>query len=340
MGIAHLKQRVHAYLTRNKALILTYHGVLSTPLDFEIWTHIPLRSFEQQMEYLGRNSHVISLNELANGIKNNSLPENAVVLTFDDGFLSNYICAYPVLKRLNLPATIFLSTGFLNSGALFWPEHLAYLILKSHRSEIEYRQTIYTLNTALEKSSAFASIRNGLKLQHPGDIGANLIVLEGLLGVVPERSDPFYEALAPMDWEQVHEMDSDPLISFGGHTSNHTILTRLSAEEVLTEVVDCRADLDRHLAQSTNLWAYPNGTLNDFSSVHRELLIDEGFDVIVTTEQEYIDGDSDSTQLGRWGVGPNYDMRYFRRIVHKCNWLRHVYCSNRSISSFRRSVRV
>jgi peptidoglycan/xylan/chitin deacetylase (PgdA/CDA1 family) len=325
MDLSEFKQSFHAYLTRNKALILNYHGVVSTPLDFELWTHIHLAMFEQQMEYLSCNCNVISLSELSQGIVHKTLKKNSVVLTFDDGFLSNYTFAYPVLKRLRLPATIFLSTGYLNSGSLFWSEHLTYMILRSKKQEMEYGQIRYQLGTSAEKRSSCTSIRNSLKLLHPKEIGGALIELESILGVVPDRNDPLYEKLGPMRWEHVQSMDSDPLISFGGHTSNHTILSRLNEEEALREVADCRTDLDKHLSKSTNLWAYPNGTLSDFNSEHRDLLIRNGFEVIVTTVPEYIDSRSDIAQLGRWDIGSRYTMNQYKMIMNKCNWFKGKY---------------
>lgn len=67
-------------------------------------------NFRRQMRFLSRyNYNVISLAELARSIKKNErLPRNTVVLTFDDGYEDNYNFGYPVLKKYNLPATIFI----------------------------------------------------------------------------------------------------------------------------------------------------------------------------------------------------------------------------------------
>ena len=67
-------------------------------------------NFRRQMRFLSRQEYnVISLAELVQAkLKKEKLPRNTVVITFDDGYADNYIFAYPVLKKYNLPATIFV----------------------------------------------------------------------------------------------------------------------------------------------------------------------------------------------------------------------------------------
>ncbi len=95
------------------ASILMYHSV-------ERNDAIPLLAvkpeiFQKQMKYLKDNSYqVIKLSDLVNLLKGGKeLPEKTVVLTFDDGFKDNYSNAFPVLKEYNLPATIFLTVGWV-----------------------------------------------------------------------------------------------------------------------------------------------------------------------------------------------------------------------------------
>jgi peptidoglycan/xylan/chitin deacetylase (PgdA/CDA1 family) len=75
-------------------------------------------NFQKQMQFLSRyNYNVISLKELVQSLnKREKLPKNTVVLTFDDGYQDNYIYAYPVLKRYNFPATIFVIVNTIGKG--------------------------------------------------------------------------------------------------------------------------------------------------------------------------------------------------------------------------------
>jgi peptidoglycan/xylan/chitin deacetylase (PgdA/CDA1 family) len=86
---------------------------------------INIIEFEKQMDYLATHNYsVISLSELLAGLRDGQLPPKPIVITIDDGFKSTFTLAYPVLKKYNFPATLFLYTDFVekNSYSLTWEE--------------------------------------------------------------------------------------------------------------------------------------------------------------------------------------------------------------------------
>ena len=102
--------------------ILTYHNFTTEEGDSY---KINITNFEKQMDYLAvHNYSVISLSELLTGLRVDQLPLKPVVITIDDGFKSTFTLAYPVLKKYNFPATLFLYTDFIekNSNSLTWKE--------------------------------------------------------------------------------------------------------------------------------------------------------------------------------------------------------------------------
>lgn len=91
------------------APILMYHYINDEePLKSKLG--VSPSSFEKQMRFLRRhNYNIITLEELVNLIAGeNKIPRKTVAITFDDGYLDNYTNAYPVLKKYNIPATIFV----------------------------------------------------------------------------------------------------------------------------------------------------------------------------------------------------------------------------------------
>lgn len=100
-----------------KALIICYHCIKDDP-----WPHLrpaKVADFENQMQYLSKMYNPISLERIAQCIQNGtSLPPKAVAVTFDDGYQDNYKNAYPIIKKYNIPATIFLTTGFIGTGKI------------------------------------------------------------------------------------------------------------------------------------------------------------------------------------------------------------------------------
>lgn len=101
--------------------ILAYHKVNNTGMST---LDVPVKNFEQQIEYLRTHKYsVISLDKLIDEIKGGTILKRAVVITFDDGCKDNYTFAYPILKKYNFPATIFLTTSFIGQEQfLSWEE--------------------------------------------------------------------------------------------------------------------------------------------------------------------------------------------------------------------------
>jgi peptidoglycan/xylan/chitin deacetylase (PgdA/CDA1 family) len=91
--------------------ILMYHSIENKETGFSVTPE----NFLKQMKFIKDNGYeVISLNELVGSIKNKKrLERNKVVVTFDDGYKDNLVYAYPVLRKFNFPATIFLVTGYI-----------------------------------------------------------------------------------------------------------------------------------------------------------------------------------------------------------------------------------
>lgn len=109
---------------RQGLIILNYHSVCPGH-NFSL----PPEEFAKQMEYLRDNFSVIPLK----GLDDLATTDLSVAITFDDGYEDNYLYAYPVLKHLNLPATIFVTTGFVLHGlniARDWPEYRGLAPLK------------------------------------------------------------------------------------------------------------------------------------------------------------------------------------------------------------------
>lgn len=93
--------------------ILMYHHVSPTP---GLVTVSP-ENFAAQMEWLARKGwHTITTHELEDFLAGKPLPAKSVMITFDDGYLDNYVYAYPILRRFGLNAVIFLVTGWIGDG--------------------------------------------------------------------------------------------------------------------------------------------------------------------------------------------------------------------------------
>lgn len=97
-------------LPTKKASILMYHSVDYNPVFFTVKPE----EFQRQMNYLYEKKYnVVSLNQLLKYLQAKNIPPKTIVLTFDDGYEDNYFNVFPILKKYNFPAIIFLTTGFI-----------------------------------------------------------------------------------------------------------------------------------------------------------------------------------------------------------------------------------
>jgi biofilm PGA synthesis lipoprotein PgaB len=89
--------------------LLYHHVAVDTPPS----TTISPEAFRAHLEYLRDNDfHVIELSEMVNALQSRrSIPEKSVAITFDDGYLSIYDTAFPLLEEFGFPFTLFVSTG-------------------------------------------------------------------------------------------------------------------------------------------------------------------------------------------------------------------------------------
>ena len=95
-----------------KVIVLNYHKIDNMHISLSVKPE----DFERQMKYLAEhNFHSITPQELYAALVGGAeLPENPVLITFDDGYMDNYTNAYPILKKYGLKATMFVITGFLD----------------------------------------------------------------------------------------------------------------------------------------------------------------------------------------------------------------------------------
>jgi hypothetical protein len=124
---------IYRWRHRGKVAVLMYHRVLTKDelarYPVQPGMYVLDSVFAQQMSFVRSNFTVLSLQELLDLWQRGEWSAHAryCVITFDDGWLDNYRHAYPVLKQLRMPATIFLPTDYVGRNEWFWPDQLAVL---------------------------------------------------------------------------------------------------------------------------------------------------------------------------------------------------------------------
>ncbi|UCE67748.1 MAG: polysaccharide deacetylase family protein [Candidatus Zixiibacteriota bacterium] len=301
---------------KNNFTILIYHRILdendSERDHIQAGIIVSRKIFEKQMAYLSKEYNLLSLKELAEILEKNQYPPSkSIVITFDDGWRDNYLCAYPVLKKHNVPATIFLATDFIDSDNMFWfaeigmilakrkiPPEKLWEILEKARKESKNISTPQSSDSHKPAADSIDSDKfiEGLK-QFDHQIITRIIAelwKEG--GVSSERTAVDRQTLSS---DEVLEM-SENGIDFGSHGCSHRILTGLDRDEVKRELIESKRILEEKTGKTISLFSYPNG---DFNEEIKKLVREAGYDCAITTGGREIDkGALDLFALKRIGI--------------------------------------
>jgi peptidoglycan/xylan/chitin deacetylase (PgdA/CDA1 family) len=290
------KRRAHA-----SARILYYHRVNDTNDPFS--DALSTRLFEAQIRYLASHYKVARLSDIMKHMADGDSSEMLVGITFDDGYADNYWNAFPILQRYGVPASIFLTTGGLDSDERLWFERLADAVRRTSREFLDLELDIprrFWMRTLAERVESnrriFALLRT---LPNSGRTYWLRLILGQLgAGKDVERGNGM------LSWDQVRAMNAKG-IDFGGHTVTHPFLSRLTETEAAWEVSECKRRIEQEVQRPADYFAYPNGREEDFAISNKEVLRAAGYRGAVTTIWGLNDKSTDPMELRRGGPWEN-----------------------------------
>jgi peptidoglycan/xylan/chitin deacetylase (PgdA/CDA1 family) len=204
--------------------------------------------------------------------------QNLLTLTFDDGYKDNATVAYPILSRLGIPFTLYVTTSFLDGDAILWWYALEQLIHDANQISLASGQIIPCLSSR-EKLDAFIMLRD-LVMTLPQDALGDRI--NAIFSKVKIDWRPLCSAEA-MNWSDLRELARDPLVTVGAHTVNHPVMSQLSAEQASAEMRDSRTRLENCIDASVTHFCYPFGSRNEVSARDFALAHELGFITATTT---------------------------------------------------------
>ncbi len=257
--------------TRDEATIVLYHGVTGEQsLGIENFSkkHIPENQFEQHMQYLAKNCNVVSLRKMSEMLSNKSpLPPQTVAVSFDDTFKNNRTTALPVLERFEIPATFFISTGFIDNNRRFWVDLVEHTINTTKKTslDITLNGSRYTLpvKSNEEKIQTVVTVKGEMKKMIPLDRDKTLQDLKEMLDVDDSGEQvPNYQN---MNWDDIRAIDKSPLAEIGGHTVNHEIMSYLDDQSLAYEISESLDCLCKHLEHPIDLYSYPEGQAEHYN---------------------------------------------------------------------------
>lgn len=267
-----------------RVLILLYHRIAesrSDPWSLAVTPH----HFAEHLETLQQEARPIPLQQLSQGLLDGNLPDQSVVVTFDDGYADNLYNAKPLLERYKVPATVFLTTGYIGHEREFWWDELDRLLLQpgtlprvltlnikgsTYRWELDnaahYSQRAARRRHRWRAWGGVSGARHRLyrsiwELLHPLTEGERQEVLDELLVWADAEPVP-RPAQRPLSLEEVVALARGKLIEVGAHTVTHPPLVTLSTASQRNEVLESKVRLEEILGRPVASFSYPHGNLS------------------------------------------------------------------------------
>jgi len=195
-----------------------------------------------------------------------------VVFTFDDGYADNYLQAFPIFKKYNIPFIIYISTGFIDRISLLWWYQLEDIILQNSSVELS-NGMCFSCTTISEKEASFLAIRKIILELSTSDFD---IKVRELLSNYILNFAKYTEGLM-LTWNQILEMSQSPLCTIGAHTVTHRRLSELSHTDLIAEITRSKAIIEKKIQQKVEHFAYPFGTSFEVSDQVEDAVKQSGF---------------------------------------------------------------
>ncbi len=214
----------------------------------------------------------------------------AVAFTLDDGYADQFEVAAPLLAEFDAPASVFLTTGFLDEKVWHWWDQVEYLCRQAKGptlvvplAETELR---YDIASPAARASAVADFTERCKwVRDPLRVQA-IQALQAATGTSLPAAPP--ACYRPMTWDQVRLAEQKG-VRFGPQTVTHPILSRVDDQRSEWEITESWSRLKQQVAHPLPVFCFPNGLVADFGGREIAVLERLGFLGALTCRPGYAD---------------------------------------------------
>ena len=286
-----------------------YHRVFEpddTNQLFEPGMYVTPKTFESHIVFLKNYFSISNLKNFIYQYKEDlTLPSPPrCVITFDDGWHDFYKNVYPLLKRYQIPATMFLPTNFIGSENWFWTDRLAHLVSKCGETTLldamkrDIRDPL-TRQLSRIQGSPHARLDKAIQILKSctkETIEKTLSELSAAWGI--KQKPP---GRAFLSWEEVEELSRSGFVEFGSHAASHQMLPALDDETVRQELDSSKGELiSRKVADPDFIpFCYPNGSMDERIV---KMVREAGYGAAVTTRSGWNLHRADPFILKRVGI--------------------------------------
>lgn len=285
-------------------------------------------NFAAHLDFLRREMRPLSLSAWREAACGGSLPPRAVVLTFDDGYADNLLLAAPLLRRFGVPATVFVATGYCESGRPFWWDAVEMLLLGPGDTPAELRGVAdgapeFSLVAAQAGVSGDARPADGWSVLRADDPtprhAAYRAWCEWLRPLPPARREAAVDALRtwrgqvggeprggapqhaarPLTPDEVARLADESRVEIGAHTHWHPVLSALPPDHQAVEIAHSADLVQQWTGRPPSAFSYPFGTRRDYTAQTVQRVRQNGFRCACANHAGFATGATDPFALPR-----------------------------------------
>jgi peptidoglycan/xylan/chitin deacetylase (PgdA/CDA1 family) len=299
--------RLFAPHVRGAGAILMFHHVRAAGSSrFQPNAHLEVTPgfLKQVVERItARGLDIVDLDEASRRLAEPGA-RRFVVLTFDDGYRNNFTEAYPVLKALRAPFTVYVATGLIDRTAVPWWEVMVSLVEKTPRLKMRIGDRDFDLPTATLSEMRLAARVLARELCSVAE-DAQRDAIDRAAAVYGVDTQQML-AREMMDWDEVRSLGADPLVTIGAHTVGHYALARLERGRAMREMDESRDRIEAMTGLRPRHFAYPYGSHRTVGEREFDLASELGFTTAVTTRRGVLGPESRLTALPRISMNGHY----------------------------------
>jgi peptidoglycan/xylan/chitin deacetylase (PgdA/CDA1 family) len=242
--------------------VLTYHRIADPEAESEFNPRsisATPQMFQHHMEHLARSYSVLSPAEAIDLLDRGKRPRRrSVLVTFDDAYVDFAQNAWPVMKSLDLPATLFVPTFYPGErGRVFWWDRLHQMIQATDNTMLDETPVgALPLGSPEERRLAVRRLQDHLKVQPAAALDLALDKLATACASPPPTNN------GVLSWAELRALAEDG-VTLGAHTQSHSTLQHLTVPEIRKEILGSIADLEREIGRIEPLFCFPGGSHDD-----------------------------------------------------------------------------
>lgn len=263
-------------LTGQRLLLPFYHIITDKmpPHIRHLYLHREVQQFERDLDFFCQYFQPISLHELIAHIKEDKLlPPYAFHLTFDDGLREFYHIIAPILRKRNIPATVFLNSDFVDNKALFFRYKASLIIDFLRRSRLTAGIIIDIERLLREKAGIIMgeSVQEGLlKVSY-----YNQGILDDIANIIGLNFDDFLRYSQPyLTTNQIKELITQGF-TFGGHSIDHPEYRFIPLKEQIRQTMSSVQAVQKHFGLLYKTFSFPftdhDVSKHFFDMIHHKL---------------------------------------------------------------------